>query len=170
MPNILQIVQNTPLWVFVLLAALIVTGLQALGERSVPVWRILLVPAAFIAWGGAALVSSSADLQVTTWWGASAAFAALLGWATANTEGMRADARTGSITIPGSAAPLIRNLTMFTAKYCLTVALVASAFDRTSLIEANAVISGISAGFFAGWLLRFARWYWTGRLLERNFS
>src|SRR4030088_2692514 len=45
------IVQHTPWWVFAVLALLIATGVQALRPRVVPVWRLLIVPAIFIAWG-----------------------------------------------------------------------------------------------------------------------
>lgn len=57
MPNILNMLQNTPWWAFVLLALLIVLGIQALRPRTIAVWRLLIVPAAFIVWGLISLVT-----------------------------------------------------------------------------------------------------------------
>lgn len=167
MPNLLQIVQHTPLWVFALLAALIWTGLQSLQDRTLPLWRLVLVPAIFIIWGSAVL-ASNADARVISWWGTAGLLSAIIGWATARTDGMRTEMKTGFILVPGSVLPIVRNLAIFTAKYVVTAAIMASAFDLTSLTEANAVISGVSAGFFIGWLLRFALWYSVARLLPRS--
>ncbi len=47
----MTILAHTPWWVFAVLAVLIVTGIQALRPRVIAAWRLLIVPAIFIAWG-----------------------------------------------------------------------------------------------------------------------
>jgi hypothetical protein len=59
MPNIANMLQNTPWWAFVLLALLVVLGVQALQPRMIAVWRLLIVPATFIVWGVISLVTQS---------------------------------------------------------------------------------------------------------------
>jgi hypothetical protein len=45
-----NMMQNTPIWVFVLFALLLVLGFQSLKPRTLPLWRLLIVPAVFIGW------------------------------------------------------------------------------------------------------------------------
>jgi hypothetical protein len=69
MPSITNILLNTPLWVFGLLAALTWLGVQALQARTLPIWRVLATPAIFIAWGIASLVerSLSSPILLADW-------------------------------------------------------------------------------------------------------
>lgn len=46
-----QILIHTPVWVWMLLAFLLWQGIQAMRPRRTPIWRALIVPVAFIAWG-----------------------------------------------------------------------------------------------------------------------
>jgi hypothetical protein len=55
----LAIVQHTPLWDFALLAVLIFLGIQALQPRTVPIWRLLTVPAANIVSGVVSLLATA---------------------------------------------------------------------------------------------------------------
>lgn len=69
MPPIIAILQNTPLWVFALFAILMVLGIQALRERTLPIWRLLLTPVLFIGWGisSLALQSLSSPILLVVW-------------------------------------------------------------------------------------------------------
>src|SRR5262245_26558916 len=44
-PGPLTILQNSPWWAYVLLGLLIWLGLQALRPRTLPIWRLTIVPA-----------------------------------------------------------------------------------------------------------------------------
>lgn len=99
----LAIVRHTPLWVFALLAFLIWLGAQALRPRAVPLWRLVLVPAAFIVWGVVSLLQRA------------------------------------------TAAPLL---------------------GVDGLVTAAIGVSGLSAGYVVGWLIRFALKYRGERQLD----
>ena len=47
----LGILTHTPLWVFVLLAYLVWQGILSLRPRTMPIWRLMIVPAVFIVMG-----------------------------------------------------------------------------------------------------------------------
>ena len=51
MTPILQIVANTPIWVWVLLAYLLFIGIRALRPTTAPLWRIAILPAVFFVSG-----------------------------------------------------------------------------------------------------------------------
>jgi hypothetical protein len=111
---------HMPWWVFALFALLVALGVQALRPRVVPLWRLLVTPAIFIAWGLVSLVlqlTASAPLFLFDWL-ITAAVGALLSWITMQPAAMRIEA--GGVAVPGSALPLVRNLLIFSAKYALT--------------------------------------------------
>src|SRR5436305_877160 len=47
----LGILTHTPLWVFALLVYLVWQGILSLRPRTMPIWRLMIVPAVFIAMG-----------------------------------------------------------------------------------------------------------------------
>ena len=59
---------------------------------------------------------------------------------------LAADKATGELTCPGSAGPLISNITVFSLQYA--VAIIGHA------------VSGASVGYFSGWAAALLRGYW----------
>jgi hypothetical protein len=157
MPSVFTIVQNTPWWVFALLALLIFLGVQALRPRIVAVWRLLVIPAVFIAWGLATLATRSFGSPVLLLdWLAACAAGAVIGWRTARLEGVTFDRVRGIVQVPGSAFPLVRNVVIFAAKYCLAAAMAIAPASRAGLLWWDVGVSGLAAGYFLCWLVRFA--------------
>jgi hypothetical protein len=56
MTQIVNILLNTPWWVFALFVMLVLLGVQALRPRTIPVWRLLITPGVFIVWGVISLI------------------------------------------------------------------------------------------------------------------
>jgi hypothetical protein len=160
MPTIVNMLQNTPWWAFVLLALLIMLGIQALQPRTISVWRLLVVPAAFIVWGLISLVTGAAASPILMVdWLATGAVGAAIAWGTTRLEGVHIDRSGARVQVPGSVVPLVRNLGIFAAKYGLTAAATMAPSMQMSLSLWNIAVSGLSAGYFIGWLLRFALKY-----------
>ena len=160
MDQILRIVEHTPLWVFALFAVLIVFGLQALRPRTLPIWRLLVIPAVFVAWGVISLVTRSAAFPMLIFdWLITAAIGFGVAWLTTRLDGVQVDRARGLVEMPGSALPLIRNLLVFAAKYSLTAAMSAAPALQGALLPWDIGVSGLSAGYFIGWLLCFALRY-----------
>jgi hypothetical protein len=156
MPSLLTILQNSPWWVYVLLALLIGFGLQALRSRTVPIWRLMIVPIVFIGWGIASVFAQS---KVPTFfiadWLVGAAIGGIIAWIGARRLDIRIDRARRSVTLPGSARPLIRNILIFTVKYAIGVAMALLPGYRPELTIFNIGISGAMAGYFLGWLGQF---------------
>jgi hypothetical protein len=164
MPGPLAIVQHTPLWVFGLLAVLVVVGVQALRPRDVPVWRPLLVPVVFILWGVNSLL---AKVAAAPWLSVDWLTATVIGFAiaaaTVRLDGVQVDRAAGRVHLPGSPAPLARSLAIFVARYGLGATMVVAPALQSSLTPWDIAVSGLSAGYFIGWVARFATKYRTGR-------
>ena len=152
---VIDILRGTPLWVFALFALLVWLGLRQLRTRSVPVSQIWRVPVIFVVWGllGLLLRNEGAQTSLAPWL-AAAIPALLAGLARRNT--LPIDRLSGLVTRPGSVLPLLRNLTIFGAHYALNVA---AAFypGRHGILQLDMAISGMFAGYFLGWLVRFVQ-------------
>lgn len=122
MPIAARILANTPVWVFLLLAYLVWQGLQGLRPRTQPIWRMLIVPLVFFLMGLSRLIASgNYGLEALLAW----LMAAVLFASLALYRGPRllaADRTSGKVTRPGSAIPLVRNITVFTLQYGVAVA------------------------------------------------
>ena len=158
--NPVMIVTHTPLWVFAMLALLVFLGVQATRTREVRLLRLFITPVIFIGWGLLRLGQPggvAADLL--TDWAGGALVGAALGLLTARVAGMQVHRNGRRVQLPGSWFPLVRNLAIFCAKYGIAVALATHAVVRSDLLPWDFAISGVSAGYFAGWLVRFALAY-----------
>src|SRR5712671_1455605 len=114
MPPLLNILLNTPWWVFVLFVVLLVFGVRAFRPRSISVWRSLVIPGVFIAWGAVSLIqqmTQSSSYLLADWLVGGVIGAALL-WLTGRPMAMRIE-RAGIVTVAGSPLPLVRNMLIF---------------------------------------------------------
>jgi hypothetical protein len=163
MPGILNILQNTPLWVYAVFALLMWFGVQALRSRTVPIWRLLITPAIFILWGVASLVFRSISYPlVVADWAATLAVGAVIAWTMSRLDNVEIDRGRETVSLPASAFPLIRNLLIFSAKYALGVAAAMMPARLSELALWDIAVSGASAGYFLGWLARLALAYRRG--------
>jgi hypothetical protein len=157
MTAIYNILLNTPWWVLALFAVLVLLGIQALRPRTVPVWRLLVVPIIFIAWGIVSLVRQSSSSFLLFDWLLAAAVGGALARITTRPGEMRIE-RAG-VALPGSVLPLARNMLIFFAKYALAAAAATTPAQRAQLAVWDIAVSGLSAGYFLGWLVHFALVY-----------
>ncbi|MGP0092040.1 MAG: DUF6622 family protein [Xanthobacteraceae bacterium] len=163
MSTVFAIVQNTPLWAFVVLSVLLTLGVQALRSRVISLWRLLLTPAVFIAWGIASVALQAAPPTLIVDWLAAAALGAAVAWTTTRLDDVRFDRTRQRVSLPGSAVPLIRNLVIFSAKYALAAAAAIAPMWRADIAWWDIAVSGASAGYFLGWLARLALVYRSSR-------
>jgi hypothetical protein len=157
----LRILVNTPLWVWPLLAYLIWQGAQALRPRTQPIWRVLIVPLVFLLMGLSRLVTARDNaLEPLLAW----LIAALLfGWlgVSRRPQLLAVDRKSKTVTRPGSAIPLVRNITVFLLQYGVAVATAMKLEPHAAVAIVGHAVSGASAGFFSGWVVALLRRYRT---------
>jgi len=149
---------GTPIWVFALFGYLLWAGVNGLRQSARKVSRVWITPAIFIAWGVIGLVMRSGPLAAN-----------LLHWLIAALVGsglgvlvrvpLQVDASSGLVIQSGSVIPLIRNVGIFSAHYVLNVLAAVMPEMGTHYITWDIYVSGASAGYFAGWAIRFVRSY-----------
>jgi hypothetical protein len=150
---------NVPWWVFPLLALLVWRGWHASKSRTVPIRAIFIGPAIFIGWGIANLVTRAlAAPNLAAVWFAAAALGALLALTTVRLA-VQADRTKGLVRLPGSWWPLTRYLAIFCAKFVLAAWSAIAPAMRPELAYWDVGVSGLSAGYFIGWLASVLRDY-----------
>jgi uncharacterized membrane protein len=122
---LIEIVRHTPVWVWALLAALLVLGrLTQLRTRTVSRARLFVLPAVLGALG---LTSTATAFQpaapAMAAWGVALLLGALLGQHLPTPTGARWDATGRRLRLPGSVLPLLVILAVFTLRYTASVAL-----------------------------------------------
>jgi Ni/Fe-hydrogenase subunit HybB-like protein len=150
---------NVPWWVFPLLALLVWRGWHASKSRTVPIRAIFIGPAIFIGWGIANLVTRALTApNLAAVWFVAAAIGAGLGLMTVRLA-VQADRAKGMVRLPGSWAPLARYLAIFCAKFVLAAWSAMQPAMRSELAYWDVGVSGLSAGYFIGWLVCVLREY-----------
>lgn len=153
---VMKILAGTPMWVFGLFAYLAYRGARRLRTGVAPLAKVFVMPALFVTWGLVGLFGH--DLaQVLLSWLAGAAVGGLLG--IAMPVPLQVDARRKLVLQAGSVIPLARILAIFGAHYALNVAAAMHPATRAAYLAWDVMVSGVSAGYFSGWALRFWQAY-----------
>jgi uncharacterized membrane protein len=159
-----QIVSHTPVFVWGVLAALIVLGLSQARERRVSLARATVLPFAMVAlslWGTASLFASGPHLPlVLASWLAAALATFLPVMRLPAPLGTRFDAASNGFTLPASWMPMLLIVGVFALRYATNVALAMQpALSGDATFAAGiAAVSGLFTGGFGGraarlWLL-----------------
>jgi len=152
-----RIIAGTPLWVFALFAYVILQGYRRLSPQVSTIRRVAVIPALFILWGLYGLSSRPIGLEaVAAAWLPTAALGTMLGMLT-SPRSLQVDRSRGLVWQPGSVLPLVRLTLIFGAHYALNIAMAMRPELRHTLILCDIGVSGISAGYFLGWLAAFLR-------------
>lgn len=158
-----DIVHQTPLWVWGLLAGLAALGLSATRRRTLHLGRLVLMPlvmGALALWGVQSAFSATGRLpELLALWAACYAALLMIGLRMAPPAGARYDAATRSFELPGSWLPLALILAVFLMKYGIGVQLAMAptlARDAGFAFTVTALY-GLLSGLFAARTLRVLR-------------
>jgi hypothetical protein len=163
MPGPLIILKNSPWWIYPLLALLIWFGMQGMRPRTLPIWRLAIVPLVFTGWGIVSILSRPATSSgVITGWLVCAAVGAGAAWLGTRRMTVAIDFSRGNVTLAGSIGPLVRNVLIFAVKYAIGVAMALLSTRRAEIAVLDIGISGAMAGYFLGWLGRLTTIYRRG--------
>jgi hypothetical protein len=161
------ILTHTPIWVFALLPYLVWQGYQSLQTRTLPLWRMLIVPLVFFVMGLSRLVLARNNgwEPLLAWFVAALLFASLALYRGARL--LAVDRKKGLVTRPGSPIPLIRNITVFLLQYAIAVAAAMQLDGHIAGAVIGRAISGATAGYFAGRTVSLLRSYWNADTAQK---
>lgn len=155
---LVAIVQKTPLWVWMVLIALVALGASQCFARSASVRRTLLMPialAVFSAWGiGSAFSAAPHGVGVlAAWLVVAGAVAALSLWLRQTPpQRVHYDAAQQRFQLPGTTGPLLLILGIFLMKWAVGVELALQpflAYDSQFALQITAAYGAINGVLFA---------------------
>lgn len=149
---ILDIARHTPVWVYLMFFGLLAISALRLRGGIRDVRRVAIVPAIFIIAGVVGLFARH-DPVATAMWLVGALGGSLVG--SLNRPTLQADRDSRAVWLPGSLMPTLRLLLIFGAHYLLNVAAALRPEQAAGFMHWDAAVSGMAAGFFAAWSLRF---------------
>lgn len=116
--QIIDALDDTPWWVYVLFFYLLSVGLKARRPGARPLWLMAVMPVLLTIWGvyGLLVTFPVTPLSVAVWLGAMALGAAA-GWHAMARAEIRVDRERGRVWTPGSNAVLVLILVIFAVKY-----------------------------------------------------
>jgi hypothetical protein len=124
---------------------------------------MLIVPLVFFLMGMSRLVTArDRGIEPLLAWLAAAVLFALLALSL-RPKLLAVDRKSGTVTRPGSPAPLARNITVFVLQYAVAVATAMKLEPHAAVAIIGHAVTGASAGYFSGRAVALVRRY-------RNFD
>ena len=156
----IEILRQTPIWVWGILIGLIAIGSTMLRARTVSARRMVILPAALLVSSLASLMAAFSGSWVTVPAWAAGVLAALLlsRWLRVSAD-VRYEQATALFHLPGSVAPLLLMVAIFCVKFAIGIAaaIMPAVLTEAQFIAAISIISGLLSGAFLGRsLLAFA--------------
>lgn len=162
--QIVDALDDTPWWVYVLFFYLLSVGLKARRPGTRPLWKMAIMPVLLTVWGiyGLLVIFPVTPLSVAAWLVALAAGAAA-GWAAMARAEIRVDREHGRVWTPGGNAVLVLILVIFSVKYAFGYAMGRwpQLAGEPAFYLVDLGVSGLIAGRFVGTLACLLRRYRT---------
>jgi putative Mn2+ efflux pump MntP len=152
-----QIILNTPLWVWAVLAFLVYRGILASVDREVTLKKMLIIPAFMLALSAQGIVSTFGMSAATALaWMPFIAIGAVLAWIMFRRDSVQALPAKGAVFQRGSWTPLLLMMAIFLTKYIVGVTLALQPNHAHELLFAAGVCAlyGLFNGVFIGRTLR----------------
>jgi len=148
---LLAILEHTPRWVWLLLVALLASGIAQSRPRRVTLTRLTVLPAALTGLSLLGVVGAFAGTAATAGWAVGLAAATALALALGAPPGARWQADERRLALPGSWLPLALMLGLFAVKFGVNVLLARAPQLRHA--AALAATAGLAYGAFSGLFL-----------------
>jgi pimeloyl-ACP methyl ester carboxylesterase len=152
-PSLFQIVTNTPLWVWPLMATVVALGLYGLRPRTVPLVRLAILPLVGLGTSLAGILQSQQPVLSAAGW----LLALLVFLPVGHAIGRRREVRglpDGRLEIAGGWFMLLFGLSIFAARYALGVlfGVMPALKVLPPWIVISGAVGGVIAGIGLGWL------------------
>ncbi len=148
---ILGILKHTPVWVWILFAAILLLGLQQTRTRDVSIARAAILPVVMIVLSLSGVLGAFAHVPLA-WiaWAFGVGLSVLLAGKAVAVRGATRTTRRGHLRIPGSFVPLFLILTVFITKYAAGIALAMhpNLAANVSVAATLSLVYGAFAGLF----------------------
>jgi hypothetical protein len=149
----LNILQHTPIWVWVVFVAIVLLGLQQTRTRDVSIARATILPVVMIVLSLSGVLGAFAHVPLA-WaaWAAGVGLSLLSASEVVAVRGASRSTQPGHLRIPGSFVPVVLILAVFITKYAAGIALAMKptlAANTGVAVALSLVYGGFSGLFWA---------------------
>ena len=148
---ILDILEHTPVWVWIVLGALILLGLQQSRTRDVSIARARMLPVVMIVLSLSGVVGASGHVPLAlVAWAAGVGLSLTFAGNAVAVRGASTSTRPGHLRIPGSFIPVVLIIAVFITRYTAGVALAInpSLATNTAVAVTLSLVYGVFSGLF----------------------
>lgn len=159
----MDILSNTPWWVYFFCFVLIVIGLKALWPRTVSLYRLLVLPSIFTIWNIVWLIDHIEKKgSLFALWIVGIAAGVFLGWRSVCHWKIGVDRKHKTILLPAAGSTLILILSAFVLRYFFVYSNEVHPERSEEFFIYESIISGIITGIFIGRSVEIYRKYRKG--------
>lgn len=156
---LIQILKNTPFWVFILFFVLLAFGLLQSQPRRVSLSRAIVIPIVMIALSISGVLSDSrGSLIALLGWLCGLTLAVVLSQRLRYPRGIQFEATARALSIPGSWIPLLLMMTIYFTKYGVAVTLALHPSLSANIVFVGTI--GLVYGFLSGMFFATALTIW----------
>jgi uncharacterized protein DUF6622 len=151
---IIDILEHTPVWVWIVFAAIVLLGLQQTRTRDVSIARATILPVVMILLSLSGVVLGAFAHVPLAWmaWALGLGLSLALAGKAVAVRGATRSPQPGHLRIPGSFVPVILILAVFITKYSAGIALAMnpSLAANTGVAVGLSLVYGVFSGLFWG--------------------
>ncbi len=150
-PGEMDILIETPWWVYVLFIGLLAIGLRATKPRTISLYQLLLLPGIFTVWNVGWLAHRlQGHFSPFIFWVIGLGVGSFLGWLSVRSWKVSAHREQKTVSLPGTRSTLVLILLVFAIRYFFIYHYEVYPTSAPHLFIADALISGTITGVFVG--------------------
>lgn len=156
----MDILYESPWWVYVLFVFLVILGFKASQPRTISLKKLILLPGIFTVWNIAWLTERlEGRYNLLVFWGLGIVVGSIFGWQTVRKWKIKSDHVRKHISLPGTWSTLTLILLVFAARYFFVYNYETQTNESWDFHFADSVVSGLITGIFIGRSLELYKKY-----------
>jgi len=144
---VIDIITNTPFWVWALFIFLLYKGVIAIRKQIVSFKKLFIVPLIFLVWSFQGIVKRYPSANCLAIWLICILIGATIGYILTSRQKIRIDPDSHQVEMPGSMLPIVCSTIIFTFKYFVGVV---SAIHPDQVGSTGLFICELFAAIFSG--------------------
>jgi hypothetical protein len=146
------IIRGTPLWVWGLFGLVLFLGYMNTRDRTIGVWRALILPLAMTATSLSFMFAASIRPEAAAAWAIALALGAWIGRSIGLASGAKPGERPMTIHVPGEWLSLVLIIGIFASRYvsAVAIAITPSLTADPLFLVARSAVTGLLGGMFLG--------------------
>ena len=156
METLIEILEETPLWVYLTFIYLLYTGIKASQRRTLSLPKLFILPTLLLVWSFYSLYDRwQGHWTDVCYWIISLVSGSLIGWWIIHKWNIQIDRERKTLTLPGTWSTLWLILIIFSVRYYFGFYYATHPAIPHSMFLTDIIVSGVITGIFIGRSLNY---------------